>query len=123
MSVQSCRPHRKRWSAGSRSLDLQVVDPSCTRRGGGIHNLLSSPASDAAGLRHSREAAMAAGIAKLAQIKPDGDAIYMSFAGSNPVRFLKQFDVGPYIALLIIEQALKATGGNTDDDPDSSKPC
>jgi len=66
---------------------------------------------------------MAAGIVKLAQIKPDGDAIYMSFAGSNPVRFLKQFDVGPYIALLIIEQALKATGGNTDDDPDSSKPC
>jgi branched-chain amino acid transport system substrate-binding protein len=28
----------------------------------------------------------------LAQIKPDVDAIYMGFAGSNPVRFLKQFN-------------------------------
>lgn len=27
----------------------------------------------------------------LAQIKPDVDAIYMGFAGSNPLRFLKQF--------------------------------
>jgi branched-chain amino acid transport system substrate-binding protein len=117
----------------------------------------------------------------LAQIKPDMDAIYMGFAGSNPLRFLKQFadyglkgkvavlgnttstdegilkmmgdeavDVftagwyaagldtpdnkkfvaginadyqhdpgfytaGPYTALLIIEEALKATGGRTDD--------
>jgi branched-chain amino acid transport system substrate-binding protein len=29
--------------------------------------------------------------AYLAQIKPDVDAIYMGFAGSNPLRFLKQF--------------------------------
>ena len=28
----------------------------------------------------------------LAQIRPDVDAIYMGFAGSNPVRFLKQFN-------------------------------
>src|SRR6516162_4389555 len=28
----------------------------------------------------------------LAQIKPDVDAIYMGFAGSNPLRFLKQFE-------------------------------
>ncbi len=119
--------------------------------------------------------------AYLAQIKPDVDAIYMGFAGSNPLRFLKQFSefglkgkiavlgnttstdegilkvmgeeavgvysagwyaagldtpdnnkfvaginaeykhdpgfytAGPYTALLIIEEALKATGGNTDD--------
>ena len=119
----------------------------------------------------------------LAQIKPDVDAIYMGFAGSNPVRFLKQFNdfglkgkvavlgnttstdegilrvmgdeavgvytggwyaagletpdnqkfvaginaayshdpgfytAGPYTALLIIEEALKTTGGNTDDAP------
>jgi len=117
----------------------------------------------------------------LAQIKSDVDAIYMGFAGSNPVRFLKQFNdfglkgkvavlgnttstdegilrvmgdeavgvytagwyaagletpdnekfvtsinaaykhdpgfytAGPYTALLIIEEALKTTGGNTDD--------
>src|SRR5215467_13122676 len=117
----------------------------------------------------------------LAQIKPDIDGIYMGFAGSNPLRFLKQLDdyglkgkiavlgnttstdegilklmgeeaVGtfsagwyaagldtpdnkkfvaginaeyqhdpgfytacPYTALLIIEEALKALGGNTDD--------
>ena len=30
--------------------------------------------------------------AYLAQIKPDVDAIYTGFAGSNPLRFLKQFD-------------------------------
>lgn len=117
----------------------------------------------------------------LAQIKPDADAIYMGFAGSNPVRFLKQFNdfglknkvavlgnttstdegilrvmgeeavgvytagwyaagldtpdnkkfvaginaaykhdpgfytAGPYTALLIIEEALKTTGGKTED--------
>jgi branched-chain amino acid transport system substrate-binding protein len=117
----------------------------------------------------------------LAQIKSDVDAIYMGFAGSNPLRFLKQFKqfglkgkiavlgnttstdegilkvmgdeadgvltggwyaagldtpdnkkfvaginaaykhdpgfytAGPYTALLIIEEALKATGGKTDD--------
>ena len=117
----------------------------------------------------------------LAQIKPDVDAIYMGFAGSNPLRFLKQFSeyglkgkvavlgnttstdegilkvmgeeavgvftggwyaagldtpdnkkfvaginaaykhdpgfytAGPYTALLIIEEALKTTGGKTDD--------
>jgi branched-chain amino acid transport system substrate-binding protein len=117
----------------------------------------------------------------LAQIKTDIDGIYMGFAGSNPLRFLKQFSeyglkgklavlgnttstdegilklmgdeaadvysagwyaagletednkkfvaginaeyqhdpgfytAGPYTALLIIEEALKATGGNTDD--------
>ena len=117
----------------------------------------------------------------LAQIKPDLDAIYMGFAGSNPLRFLKQFSeyglkgkiavlgnttstdegilklmgeeaigtfsagwyaagldtadnkqfvaginadyqhdpgfytAGPYTALLIIEEALKATSGNTED--------
>src|SRR6185437_1367040 len=117
----------------------------------------------------------------LAQIKPDVDAIYTGFAGSNPLRFLKAFaefglkdkvavlgnttmtdegilkamgeesvgvysagwyaagldtpdnnkfvaginaaykhdpgfyTAGPYTALLIIEQALKTTGGNTDD--------
>jgi branched-chain amino acid transport system substrate-binding protein len=117
----------------------------------------------------------------LAQIKPDVDAIYMGFAGSNPLRFLKQFSeyglqgkiavlgnttstdegilkvmgdeavgvlsggwyaagldtpdnkafvaginaayqhdpgfytAGPYTALLIVEEALKATGGNTED--------
>jgi branched-chain amino acid transport system substrate-binding protein len=117
----------------------------------------------------------------LAPIKPDVDAIYMGFAGSNPVRFLKQFydfglkgkvavlgnttstdegilrvmgdeavgvytggwyaagldtpdnnkfvaginaankhdpgfyTAGPYTALLIIEEALKTTGGRTDD--------
>jgi branched-chain amino acid transport system substrate-binding protein len=117
----------------------------------------------------------------LAQIKPDVDAIYMGFAGSNPVRFLKQFNdfglkgkvtvlgnttstdegilrvmgdeavgvytggwyaaglvtmdnkkfvaginaaykhdpgfytAGPYTALLIIEEALKTTGGKTAD--------
>ena len=117
----------------------------------------------------------------LAQIKPDADAIYMGFAGSNPVRFLKQFNdfglnskvavlgnttstdegilrvmgeeavgvytagwyaagldtpdnkkfvaginaaykhdpgfytAGPYTALLIIEEALKTTGGKADD--------
>ena len=117
----------------------------------------------------------------LAQIKRDVDAIYMGFAGSNPVRFLKQFNdaglkgqvavlgnttstdegilkvmgeeavdtytagwyaagletpdnkkfvaginadyqhdpgfytAGPYTALLIIEEALNATGGRTDD--------
>jgi branched-chain amino acid transport system substrate-binding protein len=116
----------------------------------------------------------------LAQIKPDVDGIYMGFAGSNPLRFLKQFEdyglkgkiavlgnttstdegilklmgeeavdtfsagwyaaghdtadnktfvaginagyqhdpgfytAGPYTALLIIEEALKVTGGNTD---------
>src|SRR5262245_54866026 len=115
----------------------------------------------------------------LAQIKPDVDGIYMGFAGSNPLRFLKQFEdyglkgkiavlgnttgtdegilklmgeeavdtfsagwytagldtadnktfvaginagyqhdpgfytAGPYTALLIIEEALKVTGGNT----------
>jgi branched-chain amino acid transport system substrate-binding protein len=117
----------------------------------------------------------------LAQIKRDVDAIYMGFAGSNPLRFLKQFDeaglngkiavlgnttstdegilrmmgeeavgtysagwytaaldtadnkkfvatinadfghdpgfytAGPYTALLIVEEALKATRGRTDD--------
>src|SRR5215475_5770571 len=117
----------------------------------------------------------------LAAIKNDVDAIYMGFAGSNPVRFLKQFNdfglkgkvavlgnttstdegilrvmgdeavgvytggwyaagldtpdnnkfvasinaankhdpgfytAGPYTALLIIEEALKTTGGKTDD--------
>jgi branched-chain amino acid transport system substrate-binding protein len=117
----------------------------------------------------------------LAQIKRDVDAIYMGFAGSNPPRFLKQFNdsglkgkvavlgnttstdegilkvmgeeavdtysagwyaagletpdnkkfvaginadyqhdpgfytAGPYTALLIIEEALNATGGRTDD--------
>ncbi len=117
----------------------------------------------------------------LAQIKRDVDAIYMGFAGSNPLRFLKQFNdaglkgqvavlgnttstdegilkvmgeeavdtytagwyaagletpdnkkfvaginadyqhdpgfytAGPYTALLIIEEALNATGGRTDD--------
>lgn len=117
----------------------------------------------------------------LAQIKSDVDAIYMGFAGSNPLRFLKQFSdfglkgkvavlgnttstdegilrvmgeeavgvysagwyaagldtpdnkkfvagineaykhdpgfytAGPYTALLIIEEALKSTGGRTDD--------
>jgi branched-chain amino acid transport system substrate-binding protein len=117
----------------------------------------------------------------LAQIKSDVDAVYMGFAGSNPVRFLKQFNefglkgkiavlgnttstdegilkvmgeetvgvytggwyaagldtpdnkkfvaginasnghdpgfytAGPYTALLIIEEALKTTGGRTDD--------
>ena len=117
----------------------------------------------------------------LAQIKPDVDAIYMGFAGGNPLRFLKQFSdyglkgkvavlgnttstdegilkvmgeeavgvyhrglvrgrartpdnkkfvadinaeykhdpgfytAGPYTALLIIEEALKTTGGKTDD--------
>jgi branched-chain amino acid transport system substrate-binding protein len=116
----------------------------------------------------------------LAQIKPDLDAIYMGFAGSNPLRFLKQladyglkgkiavlgnttstdegilrlmgeealdtftagwyaagldtadnkkfvaginadyqhdpgfYTAGPYTALLIIEEALKSVGGNTD---------
>lgn len=119
----------------------------------------------------------------LAQIKRDVDAIYMGFAGSNPLRFLKQFadyglkgkvavlgnttstdegvlramgdeavgvysagwyaagietpdnqrfvaginaeykrdpgfyTAGPYTALLIIEAALRATGGRTDDAP------
>jgi len=119
----------------------------------------------------------------LAQIKSDIDGIYMGFAGSNPLRFLKQFSeyglkgklavlgnttstdegilkvmgeeavgvysagwyaagletednrkfvaginaeyqhdpgfytAGPYTALLIIEEALKTTGGNTDDAP------
>jgi branched-chain amino acid transport system substrate-binding protein len=115
----------------------------------------------------------------LAQIKRDVDAIYVGFAGSNPLRFLKQFNdtglkvavlgnttstdegilklmgdeavgtysagwyaaeletpenkefvaainadfkhdpgfytAGPYTALLIIEEALKAHGGRTDD--------
>jgi branched-chain amino acid transport system substrate-binding protein len=117
----------------------------------------------------------------LAQIKPDVDAIYTGFAGSNPLRFLKAFaefglkgkvavlgnttmtdegilklmgdeavgvftggwyaagldtpdnkkfvaginaaykhdpgfyTAGPYTALLIIEEALKASGGKTDD--------
>src|SRR5436190_10458006 len=117
----------------------------------------------------------------LAQIKRDVDAIYMGFAGSNPLRFLRQFNdaglkeniavlgnttstdegilkmmgeeavgtysagwyaagldtpdnkkfvaginadfqhdpgfytAGPYTALLIIEEALKATGGRTED--------
>ena len=115
----------------------------------------------------------------LAQIKRDVDAIYMGFAGANPLRFLKQFSdiglkvgvlgnttstdegilklmgeeavgaysagwyaagldtpdnrqfvagiqaayqhdpgfytAGPYTALLIIEEALSATGGRTDD--------
>jgi branched-chain amino acid transport system substrate-binding protein len=115
----------------------------------------------------------------LAQIKRDVDAVYMGFAGSNPLRFLRQFreaglampvlgnttstdegilkmmgeeavgaysagwyaagldtpdnkkfvdginadfqhdpgfyTAGPYTALLIIEEALKATGGATDD--------
>src|SRR5499425_388279 len=115
----------------------------------------------------------------LAAIKSDVDAIYMGFAGSNPLRFLKQFSesglkaavlgnttstdegilkmmgeeavgtytagwyaagletpdnkqfvasinadfmhdpgfytAGPYTALLIIEEALKTTGGRTDD--------
>jgi branched-chain amino acid transport system substrate-binding protein len=117
----------------------------------------------------------------LAAIKPDVDAIYMGFAGSNPLRFLKQFNdfglkgkvavlgnttstdegilkvmgeeavgvytagwyaagldtpdnkafvaginaaykhdpgfytAGPYTALLIVEAALKTTGGRTDD--------
>ncbi len=115
----------------------------------------------------------------LAQIKRDVDAIYMGFAGSNPLRFLRQFKeagltmpvlgnttstdegilkmmgdeavgaysagwyaagldtpdnkkfvaginaefqhdpgfytAGPYTALLIIEEALKTTGGRTDD--------
>ena len=37
----------------------------------------------------------------LAQIKRDVDAIYMGFAGSNPLRFLKQFsEVGPKVAVL-----------------------
>jgi branched-chain amino acid transport system substrate-binding protein len=119
--------------------------------------------------------------AYLAQIKRDVDAIYMGFAGSNPLRFLKQFDeaglkgkiavlgnttstdegilkvmseeavgtysagwytggldtpdnkkfvaainadfghdpgfytAGPYTALLIIEEGLKATRGRTED--------
>lgn len=119
----------------------------------------------------------------LALIKRDVDAIYMGFAGSNPLRFLRQFDeaglkgkiavlgnttstdegilktmgeeavgtysagwytaaldtpdnkkfvaatntdfghdpgfytAGPYTALLIIEEALKATGGRTEDAP------
>src|SRR5215471_15790209 len=119
----------------------------------------------------------------LAQIKPDLDGIYMGFAGSNPLRFLKQFNdyglkgkiavlgnttstdegilklmgeeaidtfsagwyaagldtadnkkfvtginaeyqhdpgfytAGPYTALLIIEEALKVTGGDTDNAP------
>jgi branched-chain amino acid transport system substrate-binding protein len=119
----------------------------------------------------------------LAQIKSDVDGIYMGFAGSNPLRFLKQLDeyglkgriavlgnttstdegilklmgdealdtysagwyaagldtadnkkfvaginadyqhdpgfytAGPYTALLIIEEALKATRGRTDDEP------
>jgi len=119
----------------------------------------------------------------LAQIKPDVDAIYTGFAGSNPLRFLKQmadyglagkiavlgnttmtdegilkvmgeeavgvysagwyaagldtpdnkkfvadinaayqhdpgfYTAGPYTALLIIEEALKATGGKTDPEP------
>jgi branched-chain amino acid transport system substrate-binding protein len=119
--------------------------------------------------------------AYLAQLKPNVDAIYMGFAGSNPLRFLKQFNdaglkgkiallgnttstdegvlkmmgdeavdtytagwyaagldtpdnkkfvaginaefkrdpgfytAGPYTALLIIEAALKTTGGKTDD--------
>jgi branched-chain amino acid transport system substrate-binding protein len=119
--------------------------------------------------------------AYLAQIKHDVDAIYMGFAGSNPLRFLKQFNeaglkgkipllgnttstdegilkvmgdealdtitagwyaagldtpdnkkfvaginadfkhdpgfytAGPYTALLIVEEALKTTGGKTDD--------
>ncbi len=119
----------------------------------------------------------------LAQIKPDVDAIYTGFAGSNPLRFLKAFasfglqgkmavlgnttmtdegilkvmgeeavgvytggwyaaglntpdnkkfvagindaykhdpgfyTAGPYTALLIIEEALKVTGGKTDDAP------
>jgi branched-chain amino acid transport system substrate-binding protein len=119
--------------------------------------------------------------AYLAQIKSDVDAIYMGFAGSNPLRFLKQFSeyglkgkiavlgnttstdegilkvmgeeavgvytagwyaagldtpdnkafvaginaaykhdpgfytAGPYTALLIVEAALKTTGGRTDD--------
>jgi len=119
----------------------------------------------------------------LAQIKPDVDGIYMGFAGSNPLRFLKQFEdyglkgkiavlgnttstdegilklmgeeavdtfsagwyaagldtadnkkfvaginagyqhdpgfytAGPYTALLIIEEALKVTGGDTDNAP------
>src|SRR5262249_42519863 len=123
----------------------------------------------------------------LAQIKRDVDAIYIGFAGSNPLRFLKQFDdyglkgkiallgnttstdegilrlmgdealdtfsagwyaagldtpdnnkfvaginadyqhdpgfytAGPYTALLIIEETLKATGGNADDAPASLK--
>ena len=117
----------------------------------------------------------------MAQIKRDVDAIYLGFAGSNPLRFLKQFDeaglrgkiavlgnttstdegilkvmseeavgtysagwytamldtpdnkkfvsainadfghdpgfytAGPYTALLIIEEALKATRGRTED--------
>ena len=115
----------------------------------------------------------------LAQIKRDADAVYMGFAGSNPLRFLRQFNeaglkmpvlgnttstdegilrmmadeaigtysagwyaagldtpdnkqfvaainrdfghdpgfytAGPYTALLIIEEALKSTGGRTDD--------
>src|ERR1051326_832745 len=117
----------------------------------------------------------------LAQIKRDVDAIYMGFAGSNPLRFLRQFNdaglkgnvavlgnttstdegilkmmgeeavgtysagwyaagldapdnkkfvasingdfqhdpgfytAGPYTALLIIEEALKTTGGRTED--------
>jgi branched-chain amino acid transport system substrate-binding protein len=117
----------------------------------------------------------------LAAIKNDADAIYMGFAGSNPLRFLKQFSefglkgkiavlgnttstdegilrvmgdegvgvitggwyaaglgtpdnkkfvagingaykhdpgfytAGPYTALLIVEEALKTTGGKTDD--------
>src|ERR1051325_6629986 len=117
----------------------------------------------------------------LAQIKPDVDAIYMGFAGSNPLRFLRQYaevglkgkvavlgnttstdegvlknmgdeavgvytacwyaagldtpytkkfvaainadykhdpgfyTAGPYTALLIIEEALKTTGGKIDD--------
>ena len=119
----------------------------------------------------------------LAQIKSDVDGIYMGFAGSNPLRFLKQLDeyglkgkiavlgnttstdegilklmgdealdtystgwyaagldtadnkkfvaginadyqhdpgfytAGPYTALLIIEEALKATRGGTDNEP------
>ena len=37
----------------------------------------------------------------LAQIKRDVDAIYMGFAGSNPLRFLKQFnDIGLKVAVL-----------------------
>jgi len=123
----------------------------------------------------------------LAQIKSDVDGIYMGFAGSNPLRFLKQLDeyglkgkiavlgnttstdegilklmgdealdtysagwyaagldtadnkkfvaginadyqhdpgfytAGPYTALLIIEEALKATRGRTDNEPASLK--
>ena len=55
----------------------------------------------------------------LAQIKPDVDAIYMGFAGSNPVRFLKQFtDFG-------LKGKVAVLGNTTSTDEGSSRrpPC